>query len=200
MITTLLEGNKRFVAEQFEKEKEFYNALMKDQKPTVLWIGCSDSRVAVNTITNTRPGEVFVHRNVGNIVAANDWNLSAVLEFSINHLFIPDIVICGHYGCGGIYALDEVNIEDKYIPIWLISAYKAKERVDEKLRALHIEIAQEQRMKLIVEENVRLQLEHLREYPFVRKAMNDKKLNLHGWVYDMSCGEIRIVKTERPLK
>lgn len=93
-----------------------------------MWIGCSDSRVAVNTITHTRPGEIFVHRNDGNIVSINDWNLSAVLEFSINRLHIPDIVICGHYGCGGINALDEENCEDKYIPIWLINAYKAKER------------------------------------------------------------------------
>ena len=200
MITTLLEGNKRFVSEDFEKEKEFYNALLKDQRPTVLWIGCSDSRVAVNTITHTRPGEIFVHRNVGNIVAANDWNLSAVLEFSINHLHIPDVVICGHYGCGGINALEEVDSEDKYIPIWLINAYKAKERVDEKLQALHIEIDNEKRLKLIVEENVRLQLDHLREYPFVRMAMKQKKLNLHGWVYDMSTGEIRIIKTESLLK
>jgi carbonic anhydrase len=200
MITTLLEGNKRFVSEDFEKEKEFYNALLKDQRPTVLWIGCSDSRVAVNTITHTRPGEIFVHRNVGNIVATNDWNLSAVLEFSINHLHIPDVVICGHYGCGGINALDEVDSEDKYIPIWLINAYKAKERVDEKLQALHIEIDNEKRLKLIVEENVRLQLDHLREYPFVRMAMKQKKLNLHGWVYDMSTGEIRIIKTESLLK
>ena len=200
MITTLLEGNKRFVSEDFEKEKEFYNALLKDQRPTVLWIGCSDSRVAVNTITHTRPGEIFVLRNVGNIVATNDWNLSAVLEFSINHLHIPDVVICGHYGCGGINALDEVDSEDKYIPIWLINAYKAKERVDEKLQALHIEIDNEKRLKLIVEENVRLQLDHLREYPFVRMAMKQKKLNLHGWVYDMSTGEIRIIKTESLLK
>lgn len=196
MITTLLEGNRRFVAETFEKEKELFVELTRGQKPTVLWIGCSDSRVPVNTITQTRAGEVFVHRNVGNIVAANDWNLSAVLEFSINHLRIPDIVICGHYGCGGIQALDEENTDDKYIPIWLINAYKAKERVDEKLRALHIDIPQEQRMKLIVEENVRLQLEHLREYPFVRRAVVDGKLTLNGWVYDMGNGEIRIVATE----
>ncbi len=107
MITTLLEGTKKFVAETFEKEKEFFAELAKDQKPTVLWIGCSDSRVPVNTITQTRAGEVFTHRNVGNIVATNDWNLSAVLEFSINHLRIPDVVICGHYGCGGMAALDE---------------------------------------------------------------------------------------------
>ena len=200
MITTLLEENKRFVAEHFEKEKDYYNALQKEQRPTALWIGCSDSRVAVNTITNTRPGEVFVHRNVGNIVAANDWNLSAVLEFTINRLRIPDVVICGHYGCGGINALDDEDTDDKYIPIWLINAYKAKERVDEKLKALHIDLQQDQRMKLIVEENVRLQLEHLREYPFVKKAMLDKKLNLHGWVYDMSSGEIKILQTERPAK
>jgi len=200
MITTLLEGNKQFVSEHFQKEKEYYDALQKEQRPTVLWIGCSDSRVAVNTITNTRPGEVFVHRNVGNIVATNDWNLSAVLEFTINHLSIPDVVICGHYGCGGIQALDEDHAEDKYIPIWLINAYKAKERVDDKLKGLHIDMQQEQRMKLIVEENVRLQLEHLQEYPFVKRAMQEKKLNLHGWVYDMSNGEIKIVKTERPQK
>lgn len=196
MITTLLEGNKKFVAETFDKEREFFAELVKAQKPTVLWIGCSDSRVPVNTITQTRAGEIFTHRNVGNIVATNDWNLSAVLEFSINHLNIPDIIICGHYGCGGIAALDDEYIEDKYIPIWLINAYQAKERVDEKLRGLHIEIPQDQRMKLIVEENVRLQLEHLQEYPFVRKMMNEKKLKIHGWVYDMETGEIRVVKSK----
>ena len=200
MITTLLEGNKRFVSEHFEKEREYYIELQKEQRPTVMWIGCSDSRVAVNTITNTRPGDVFVHRNVANIVATNDWNLSAVLEFSINHLHIPDIVICGHYGCGGIQALDEESCDDKYIPIWLINSFKAKERVDDKIEALHIEMPQEQRMKLIVEENVRLQLEHLQEYPFVKTAMHGKTLNLHGWVYDMSTGAIKILQTERPRK
>lgn len=191
MITALLEGNKRFVREVFQKEKDYFSELSKSQRPTVLWIGCSDSRVAVNTITGTRPGEVFAHRNVGNVVAPNDWNLSAVLEFSLNHLNIPDIVICGHYGCGGMAALDEENLDDKYIPIWLISAYKARDRVDEKLRALHMELPPEQRRRLIVDENVRLQLEHLHEYPFVRRAMAEKRLKTHGWVYDMDTGEIR---------
>ncbi len=197
MITTLLEGNKRFVNEHFKKEQEFYSTLAKNQNPTVLWIGCSDSRVPVNTITDTRAGEVFTHRNVANIVSINDWNLSAVLEFSINHLKIPDVVICGHYGCGGIDALDSDNADDKYIPVWLINAYKAKERVDEKIRALHIDMPQEQRMKLIVEENVRLQLEHLQEYPFVRSAMTHRKLKIHGWVYDMETGQIKTVKAQQ---
>ena len=194
MIATLLDGNKRFVSEIFDRERDYFEELAKQQRPTVLWIGCSDSRVPVNTITQTRPGEIFVHRNVGNIVATNDWNLSAVLEFSINHLQIPDIVICGHYGCGGIAALDEENEEDRYIPIWLNNAYKARERVDDRLRGLHFDISQEQRMNLVVEENVRLQLEHLQEYPFVRAAMNSERLSLHGWVYDMSVGDIKVVQ------
>lgn len=194
MISMLLDGNRRFVAEVFEREREYFSDLAKQQRPTVLWIGCSDSRVPVNTITQTKPGDVFVHRNVGNIVATNDWNLSAVLEFTINHLQIPDIVICGHYGCGGIAALDEENLEDRYIPIWLNNASKAKERVDDKLRALHMEISAHQRMKLIVEENVRLQLEHLLEYPFVRAAIQESKLSVHGWVYDMDTGDIKVVQ------
>ncbi len=198
MITRLLEGNRRFVKQTFEKEKEFFGDLTKGQKPTVLWIGCSDSRVPVNTITDTKAGEVFVHRNVGNVVAANDWNLSAVLEFSLTHLTIPDIVICGHYGCGGMMALDETETDDKYIPIWLINAYKAKERVEERIRSLRIKIPDEQRQKLIVEENVRLQLEHLQDYPFVRRALSGGKLTLHGWVYDMDSGEIKVLEEAGP--
>ena len=197
MVNELLEGNRKFVTEIFDKEKEFFYKLAEEQKPTVLWIGCSDSRVPVNMIPQTRPGEIFVHRNVGNVVATNDWNLSAVLEFSINHLNIPDIVICGHYGCGGIQALEEEYLEDKYIPIWLINAYKAKDRVDEKIKALHIDLEPEKRMHLIVEENVRLQLEHLQEYPFIRRAMQDKKLNIHGWVYDMMSGAIKVMHSEK---
>jgi carbonic anhydrase len=194
MITRLLDGNRRFMTTTFEKERAYFAELAKSQSPTVLWIGCSDSRVAVNVITDTRPGEIFVHRNVGNVVAENDWNLSAVLEFSINHLHIPDVVICGHYGCGGIMALEDEDGEDRYIPIWLINAYKAKERVDEKLKALRIELAPEQRHRLIVEENVRLQLEHLAEYPFVRRARRAEQVRLHGWIYDMSTGEIRVLE------
>lgn len=201
MITTLLEGNRRFVEKTFVQEKEFFAELAIRQKPTVLWIGCSDSRVPVNTITQTRAGEVFTHRNVANIVATNDWNLSAVLEFTINHLNIPDIVICGHYGCGGIEALDGTGSDDKYLPIWLINACKARQRVDEKIRELHIELPKHQRMKLIVEENVRLQLEHLQEYPFVQTAMQEQKLAIHGWVYDMETGQIKVLETiAQPLR
>jgi len=197
VIGSLLEGNRRFVEQTFSKEKAYFERLARQQTPTVLWIGCSDSRVAVNTVTDTRPGDVFVHRNVANVVAPNDWNLSAVLEFSINHLHIPDVVVCGHYGCGGIQALDDESGEDRYIPIWLINARKAKERVDEKLAALQVELTPEQRRRLIVEENVRLQLEHLHEYPFVRTAVAAGRLCTHGWIYDMDTGEIRVLEARR---
>jgi carbonic anhydrase len=194
MIKTLLDGNKRFVRETFANEKDYFAELAKNQTPTVLWIGCSDSRVSVNTITHTRPGEVFVHRNVANIVATNDWNLSAVLEFTINHLKIPDVVVCGHYNCGGIGALLDEDPNDKYIPIWLNNAYKAKERVDEQIRNLRISMDPVQRRRLIEEENVRLQMEHLLEYPFVRRAMHESKLAIHGWIYDMDNGEIKVMQ------
>ena len=194
MISKLLDGNKRFVAETFEKERDYFAELAKSQRPTVLWIGCSDSRVPVNTITHTRPGEIFVHRNVANIVATNDWNLSAVLEFSINHLHIPDVVVCGHYNCGGIDAMDDESLDDKYIPIWLNNAYKALERVDDRLRSLRLQVSEVQRRRLVEEENVRLQLEHLMEYPFVRRAILDGRLTTHGWMYDVDTGEIKVMQ------
>jgi carbonic anhydrase len=199
MIRTLLDGNRRFVAEVFEQDKAYFADLTRAQNPTVLWIGCSDSRVPVNTITQTKAGEVFVHRNVANIVATNDWNLSAVLEFSITHLNIPDIVVCGHYGCGGIRALDADPGADRYIPIWLINAQKAVTRVERRLEGELGEVDPETRHRLIVDENVRLQLEHLQEYPFVAKALREKRLRLHGWVYDMASGAIRVISSPDDL-
>lgn len=193
MISSLLEGNQRYVREVFSKDQEFFSRIAKGQNPTVLWIGCSDSRVPANTITQARAGEIFTHRNVANIVATNDWNLSAVLEFSINHLQIPDIVICGHYGCGGIEALDIVSRNDQYIPVWLINARKAKERVDQRLTDNRLALDREARLRLYVEENVRLQLEHLQEYPFVQTAILASKLAIHGWIYDMETGAIRVL-------
>jgi carbonic anhydrase len=199
MIRTLLDGNRRFVAEVFDQDKAYFADLTRAQNPTVLWIGCSDSRVPVNTITQTKAGEVFVHRNVANIVATNDWNLSAVLEFSITHLNIPDIVVCGHYGCGGIRALDGDPGADRYIPIWLINAQKAVARVERRLEAELGEVDPETRHRLIVDENVRLQLEHLQEYPFVATALKAKRLRLHGWVYDMANGAIRVISSPDDL-
>jgi carbonic anhydrase len=194
-IQLLIDNNRAWAAQMVQQRPNFFSDLAQQQTPKYLWIGCSDSRVPANQITGLDPGEVFVHRNVANIVATNDWNLSAVLEFSINHLHIPDIVVCGHYGCGGILALDRDFSDDRYIPIWLINAQKAAIRVDRRLEAGLGEVEPEIRHRLIVDENVRLQLEHLQEYPFVAAALKAKRLRLHGWVYDMASGAIRIVSS-----
>jgi carbonic anhydrase len=95
----------------------------------VLWIGCSDSRVPEDMITGSRPGTIFVHRNVANIVAFNDVNIAAIVEYAVAHLKIPDIIVCGHYNCGGILALDE-GVEENYIADWLLISGGAKEKVD----------------------------------------------------------------------
>lgn len=189
-MSKLLKGNKKFIIEVFEKDKPFYEALTKGQKPYALWIGCSDSRVPMSIITQSKPGEVFVHRNIGNIVALNDWSISTVLEYAIKHLKIPEIIVCGHYKCGAMHALD-VELEDSYIPLWLLNAIDAKQRVDEKIKGKKID--KDEREKMIVEENVRLQIEHLKEHPLVKPALKQQKLKIHGWVYDLHSGKLKVI-------
>src|ERR1051326_4222609 len=100
----LLQGNKDWVAKKLRDEPNFFNDLAKGQQPGVLWIGCSDSRVPANEITGTKSGEVFVHRNIANMVVHNDTNLLSVLDFAVNILEIKHVIVCGHYNCGGITA------------------------------------------------------------------------------------------------
>lgn len=193
MITRLLEGNRRFVAETFPQERELLVELASGEHARVLWIGCSDCGAPVSVVTGARAGEVLVHRTVANVVAASDPSLSAVLELAIDRLEIRDVVVCGHYRCGGVAALDEDEGDGEYIPRWLINAYMAKERVDEKLQALHVELPAEQRARLVVEENVRVQLEHLREHPVVRRALDAGRVTLHGWAYDEETGALSVL-------
>ena len=101
---TLLQGNKAWAAVQIEKDPQYFQRLSDIQSPEFLWIGCSDSRVPANEITNTQPGEIFVHRNVANLVINTDVNLLSVLDFAVNHLHVKHVIVCGHYGCGGIKA------------------------------------------------------------------------------------------------
>src|SRR5690606_19418338 len=137
--------------------------LAKGQSPTVLWIGCSDSRVNPELITCSRPGEIFIHRNIGNVVPNNDWNFATVLEYAINHLKVKDIVICGHSDCGAMKALGKPT-SDAYIPLWLNNARRAKQAVDERMGASADPLAKKKALEL---ENIKLQMEHLRNYPLV---------------------------------
>jgi carbonic anhydrase len=186
-IEELLTGNEQFRSVQFKKNISVYSDLAKGQKPQVLWIGCSDSRLQTGHITDSMPGTLFIHRNIGNMAALNDWNLSTVLEYGIKHLKVKHIVICGHSDCGAIKALDK-DLDDAYIPNWLNNAREAQKRVDAKITKPSTPEEMKQRSTMIEQENVRLQIEHLITYPLVREAINKKDIQVHGLYYNLETG------------
>jgi carbonic anhydrase len=189
MIEELLSGNETFRNTRFRDNLKVYAELVKGQKPPVLWIGCSDSRLQTGHMTNTMPGTLFMHRNIGNMAPANDWNLATVLEYGIRHLRIQHIVICGHSDCGAIKALDK-ELDDAYIPNWLNNAIEAKQRVDAKIKKPSTPAEAKERSRMIEQENVRLQIEHIRTYPLVREAITKKQVQVHGLYYDLETGAL----------
>src|ERR1700741_3455616 len=114
----LLQGNKDWVAKKLKENPDFFNELAKGQRPGVLWIGCSDSRVPANEITGTKSGEIFVHRNIANVVVHTDSNLLSVLYFAVEVLHVKHIIVCGHYGCGGVIAAMK-NKDHGFVNNWL---------------------------------------------------------------------------------
>lgn len=193
MIERLLEGNLKFIVQDFEKHLDFYQKLSKGQSPNVLWIGCSDSRVNPERLTCSKAGELFVQRNIGNVVPIHDWNFATVLEYALNHLKVKDIVVCGHSDCGAMKALSK-ETNDVYIPLWLNNAREAKERVDRRLPLTEDPRIAAERKRMIELENVRLQLEHLRNYPLVKSALHRGVIALHGLYYDLENGSLTVVE------
>jgi carbonic anhydrase len=189
MINELLSGNVKFQNTQFKQNSERYFELTKGQQPPVLWIGCSDSRIQTGHITNTQAGTLFMHRNIGNMAPANDWSLATVLEYGIKHLKVQHIVICGHSDCGAIKALDK-DLDDAYVPNWLNNAIEAKQRIDAKIKKPSTPQEHKERSRMIEQENVRLQIEHLRTYPIVKNALKEKRIEIHGLYYDLETGAL----------
>ena len=186
-----LEGNLRYVEEIFSPAADFFTELEKGQAPRALWIGCSDSRVVPNIITSAPPGELFVHRNIANIICPDDPSLAAVVSYALNVLEVRDLVLCGHYGCGGLTALDSGLNKSEAVRSWLEKAAPAKE-ISDRMRG---EVDEESRLKALVEENVRLQLKNLLLIEEVSRGVEAKTLSCHGWVYDMATGLIKVVAT-----
>lgn len=190
MIESFIEGNKVFLEKDFERKKDRYMTLTTAQHPTVLWIGCSDSRVNPERITHCRAGELFTHRNIGNIVPTHDWNFATVLEYAVKHLKVKDIVICGHSDCGALNALDVDMSGDAYIPMWINNAREAQTRVDARIPAPTTPEEKAFRKKEIELENIRLQMEHLRMYPLVSEAEKAGKIAIHGLYYSLENGSL----------
>jgi carbonic anhydrase len=190
-IDDLLEGNIKFVAEEFSADETYYKAIARRQEPKVLWIGCSDSRVSEDVITGSRPGTLFVHRNVANIVSFNDVNIASVVEFGLKHLKISDIIVCGHTRCGGIAAIED-GVYENYIADWLCIASGAKDIADR--IAEEKQLSREQKLEVLTAENVKLQIRHLNSLSIIRNMRaQGLVLRIHGWLYRVETGKIEVM-------
>ena len=188
MIDHLLAQNMAWAQEKLQEDPGFFQRLVAQQAPRYLWIGCSDSRVPANTITGLDPGEVFVHRNVANQISGDDANIMAVLHFAIKVLKVQDIIVCGHYGCGGIAASQNLPTGDAILDQWLAP-----------MANLSAPSHHGDRLDQLCEANIRRQVDVLSTLPVVQQAWESgQKLALHGLVYAISDGilhDLGVTKT-----
>lgn len=187
----LLLENKAWAQEKVEDDLDFFNRLSKIQTPDFLWIGCSDSRVPANEITNTQPGEIFVHRNIANLVVHTDVNLLSVLDYAVTYLKVKHVIVCGHYGCGGVKAAMTSHDFKQVLNMWLRNIKDVYRLHRDELEAIQEE---EPRFDRLVELNVIEQVHHLAKTSIIQKAWKRSKLpHLHGWVYGLKDGLIKPV-------
>ena len=187
----LLHDNKHWAARKKAEDPAFFERLLHVQSPEFLWIGCSDSRVPPDQITQTEPGEIFIHRNVANLVVNTDVNLMSVVDYAVNHLKIKHVVVCGHYGCGGIKAAMSNTDFNQVLNMWLRNIKDIYRIHRKELEAIPDE---ETRVNRMVEINVKEQIFNLAKTAMIQRAWsNDKRPDLHGWVYDLHDGLIKPV-------
>ena len=187
----LIQGNKEFAERKLAEDPEYFNRLVKGQTPNYLWIGCSDSRVPANEITNTQSGEMFVHRNVANLVVHTDTNLLSVLEYAVKYLEVKHVIVCGHYGCGGVKAAmgnDSIGIIDNWIR-HIKDVYRLHDTYLDSI------INEDERFNAFVEINAKEQVFDLSKTSIVQSAWrNGQELTLHGWVYGLNSGYVTDLK------
>ena len=183
----LIENNKTWVAEQLQLDPNFFENLSKGQTPEYLWIGCSDSRVPAESITGTEPGEMFVHRNIANMVVHSDMNMLSVLSYAVDVLKVKHIIVCGHYGCGGVMAAMK-NQQFGLIDNWLRHIKDVYRYHHDELDTIKDETL---RARRFVEVNVQEQVHDLGKTSIVQNAWKrGQQLHLHGWAYDIQDGLI----------
>jgi carbonic anhydrase len=187
----LLAANNIWAHKMVKNDPEYFERLSHLQTPEFLWIGCSDSRVPANEITGTQPGEIFVHRNIANMVIHTDVNLLSVLEYAVSHLKVKHVIICGHYGCGGIKAAMTKHDFKQVLNMWLRNIKDVYRLHRDELDAISDE---EKRTDRLTELNVREQVLHLAKTSIIQRAWkNDQRPQLHGWVYGLKDGLIKPV-------
>jgi carbonic anhydrase len=191
----LLAANRSWVKNKLAVRRDFFEELARGQNPEFLWIGCSDSRVPAEDLTGSQPGELFVHRNIGNLVPESDVNALSVLQFAVEHLKVKHVIVCGHYDCGG------VKHGMMHHDLGLLDAWIAN------IRSLYVENAaefaniqgEEQRWDRLVELNVRRQVRNVAGSAIVHKAWQEERRPLiHGWVFDLKTGYLKELETRQP--
>jgi carbonic anhydrase len=183
----LIDGNRKYSLEKKFEDPEYFKKLSLGQTPEYLWIGCSDSRVPANEITNTQSGEIFVHRNIANLVIHTDFNALSVISYAIEVLKVKHIIVCGHYGCGGIRAA-MTNSAVGFVDNWLrnIKDVYAKHSVE-----LDAILDLDKRADRLTELNVIEQVKNLCRTKKVQKAWKERLLQVHGWVYGLNSGLVK---------
>jgi carbonic anhydrase len=183
----IIENNKKWVEEKLQVSPDYFNNLAEGQQPPLLWIGCSDSRVPANEIIGAEPGEVFVHRNIANMVVHTDMNMLSVLDYAVNALKVKHVIVCGHYGCGGVKAAmgnDSIGVIDNWVrhikDVYRFHQVELDSISDEK-----------ERFNKFVELNVKEQVFDLAKTSIVQSAWkNGQELSIHGWVYGLNSGYV----------
>jgi carbonic anhydrase len=183
----LLNGNKKWAAEKLNQDPDYFKNLMLGQNPEYLWIGCSDSRVPANEITGTKSGEIFVHRNIANMVVHTDMNLLSVLYFAVEVLHVKHVIVCGHYGCGGVIAAMN-NSDNGFVNNWLRNIKEVYEKHNKELEAIP---NMKERENRLVELNVMEQVHNLAKTKIIQQAWRRRELQVHGWVYGLDDGLIK---------
>jgi len=187
----LLKDNKIWAQEKIQGDPDFFTRLSKLQTPEFLWIGCSDSRVPANEITNTQPGEIFVHRNIANLVIHTDVNLLSVLDYAVVHLKVEHIIVCGHYGCGGIKAAMSNTNYSQVLNMWLRNIKDVYRHNREELDTISDENTRADRL---TELSVVEQVQRLAKTSIIQRAWITRQApDLHGWVYGLKDGIINPV-------
>ncbi len=188
MLTDLLEHNLAWATSKKSKDPKYFQRLSALQEPDYLWIGCSDSRVPANVITGLEPGEVFVHRNVANLVHRGDLNLLSVLEFAVESLGIRHIIVCGHYGCGGVKAAMDGH-RHGIVDHWLQPIRDVADQHQKELDAISNDAS---RLNRLCELSIAAQVDALGRTPIIQSAWKrGKELSIHGWVYGLNDGLLR---------
>lgn len=184
----ILDNNKIWSETKLAQDPEYFERLSKGQSPPLLWIGCSDSRVPANEVIGAQPGEVFVHRNIANMVVHSDMNMLSVLDYAVNVLKVKHVIVCGHYGCGGVKAAmghQSIGIIDNWIR-HIKDVYRHHRNYLDSI------INENDRFNAFVEINVKEQVFDLAKTSIVQAAwQNGQELCLHGWVYGLDTGIVK---------